>query len=117
MDLSFPTGIHERLKQLPPCPETRTPDEAWFSEYQKELNIKTKSNSKCEKLIPHLLEHRNYCIHYKTLKYAVKELGAIITKTHNMVEFKQAKWMETYVEGNTDQEQNQKLILRRIWSS
>jgi hypothetical protein len=31
VDLSFPKEIHERLKQLPPCPETRAPDEAWFS--------------------------------------------------------------------------------------
>jgi hypothetical protein len=31
VDLSFPTEIHERLKQLPPCPETKVPDEAWFS--------------------------------------------------------------------------------------
>ena len=31
VDLSFPQEIHERLKQLPPCPETRAPDEAWFS--------------------------------------------------------------------------------------
>jgi hypothetical protein len=31
VDLSFPKEIHERLKQLPPCPETRAPDEACFS--------------------------------------------------------------------------------------
>ena len=102
MDLSFPREIHERLKQLPPCPETRVPDEAWFSEYQKKLKIKTKRNSKCEKLIPHLFEHKNYCIHYRTLKYVVRELGAIITKTHNVVEFKQAKWMQPYIEATTN---------------
>jgi hypothetical protein len=31
VDLSFPKETHEKLKQLPPCPETRIPDEAWFS--------------------------------------------------------------------------------------
>ena len=45
------------------------------------LKIKTKSKSKCEKLIPHLFEHKKYCIHYRTLKYVARELGAIITKT------------------------------------
>ena len=43
--LSFPQAIHERLKQLPPCPETRAPDEAWFSEYPKELKVKTSNKS------------------------------------------------------------------------
>ena len=37
VDLSFPKEIHERLKQLPPCPETRVPDTKRFSEYQKDL--------------------------------------------------------------------------------
>jgi hypothetical protein len=100
VDLSFPREIHERLKQLPPCPETRAPDEAWFSDYQKDLKITTGSNSKCEKLIPHLFEHKTYCIHYRTLEYVVKELRAVITKTHNVVEFKQSKWMEPYIQGN-----------------
>ena len=31
VDLSFPPEIHERLKQLPPCPETLAPKEEWFS--------------------------------------------------------------------------------------
>jgi hypothetical protein len=100
VDLSFPKETHERLKQLPPCPETRIPDEAWFSESQKELKIKTKSKSKCEKLIPHFHEHLNYCIHYRTLKYVVKDLGVQIDKLHNVVEFKQKKWMQPYIEGN-----------------
>jgi hypothetical protein len=41
VDLSFPKEIHERLKQLPQSPETRVLDEAWFSEFQKELKVKT----------------------------------------------------------------------------
>jgi hypothetical protein len=35
VDLSFPNPIHERLEQLPPCPETLTPKEQWFSDYQR----------------------------------------------------------------------------------
>ena len=100
VDLSFPQEIHERLKQLPPCPETRVPKEEWFSYFQKELKIKTQSKSKCPKLIPHFHEHLNYCIHYRLLKYVVKELGVKVDKVHNVVEFKQSKWMEPYIEGN-----------------
>jgi hypothetical protein len=78
VDLHFPKEIHERLKQFPPCPETRVPSETWFSEYQKNLKLKTRSKSTCQKLIPHLFPHNNYCIHYRLLKYAVKELGVVI---------------------------------------
>ena len=100
VDLSFPKEIHERLKQLPPCPETLTPKEEWFSEYQRELKEKTKNKSKCSKLIPHFYEHKNYCIHYRTLKYVVEELGAKVDKLHNTVSYKQKKWMEPYIQGN-----------------
>ena len=102
VDLSFPTEIHERLKQLPPCPETRIPDEEWFSEFQKELKIKTNNKGKCKKLIPHFHEHLNYCIHYRTLKYVVQNLGVQIDKKHNVIEFKQSKWMQPYIEGNNE---------------
>ena len=37
VDLSFPKEIHERLKQLPPCPETLTPKGEWFSECIREI--------------------------------------------------------------------------------
>ena len=100
VDLSFPKEIHERSKQLPPCPDTIIPKEEWFSEFQKELKINTKSKSKCPKLIPQFHEHLNYCIHYTLLKYVVKELGVQIDTVHNVVEFKQSKWMQPYIEGN-----------------
>ena len=58
VDLSFPKDIHERLKQLPPCPETRVPDTKRCSEYQKDLKKRTNSKRKCEKLIPHFHEHK-----------------------------------------------------------
>jgi hypothetical protein len=52
--MSFPKEIHERLKQLPPCPETLTPKSSWFSEFQKEVKIKTRSKNNCDKLVPKL---------------------------------------------------------------
>ena len=35
LDISFDSSIHEKLKQMPPCPESIIPKEEWFSEYQK----------------------------------------------------------------------------------
>ncbi len=66
-DLIFPDEIHDKLKEYPPAPEILTPDVNMMSEYQKELKKKLNITSKCSKLIPHLMEHKNYCIHYRNL--------------------------------------------------
>jgi hypothetical protein len=47
------------------------------------------------------MDHKNYCSHYRNLKYLVL-LGVQITKVHNIVSFKQKDWMRPYIEDNTD---------------
>ena len=48
-DLEFPTELHAKFKQFPPCPETLIPEVEWFSDYQKEAmetrnqNLRAKS--------------------------------------------------------------------------
>ena len=76
------------------------PDTTWFSEYQKDLKKRTNRKSKCEKLVPHFHEHKNYCMHHRILKYVVEELGVEIDKLHNVVYFRQKKWMQPYIEVN-----------------
>ena len=81
VDLTFPEEIHDKLKEFPPCPENVAPGLDWLSDFQKEL-LKEKQDdkrktdketplrvSKCAKLVPHLFEHKNYCIHYRNLKF------------------------------------------------
>jgi hypothetical protein len=60
VDLTFPEKIHELLKQYIPLPENIEPKTEWFSDYQKEVMEKTKSKSKCQKLVNHFFEHKNY---------------------------------------------------------
>ncbi len=100
-DITFPDELHEKLKEFPPCPETLTPDETWMSEYQINLKHNNKIKTSCSKLIPHLLPHNKYCIHYRNLKY-INELGAVIGDVHNVVSFKQKRWLEPYITFNTD---------------
>ena len=100
VNISFPQEIHDRLKQLPPCPETIIPIEDWLSQFQKELKIKTKRKGTRAKLIPHFHKHLNYCMHYRLLKYVVNEIGVQIDTVHNVVEFKQSTWMQPYIEEN-----------------
>ena len=53
------------------------------------------------KLVPHLMDHKNYCTHYRNLKYLVS-LGVEIKQVHNIVSFKQKKWLKPYIDFNTE---------------
>ena len=99
-DLEFPREIHDKLKEFPPCPETLAPSTEMLSKYRKGLLQKEQDSTRktdketplktsgCSKLVPHLMKHAKYCIHYRNLKF-VKELGVKIGKVHNVVEFNQ----------------------------
>ena len=106
-DLHFPKEIHEKLRQYPPAPENMVPKDEWLSQYQKELKNKMNIKSSTTKLIPHLDDHLNYCIHYRNLKYLV-DLGVKITKVHNIVSFKQKTWLKEYIDFNTNKRKEAK---------
>jgi hypothetical protein len=57
--------------------------------------------SKCPKLIPHLYEHKNYCIHYRNLTF-VKELEVKIGTVHNVISFNQKPWLKEYIDFKTE---------------
>ena len=100
-DLHIPKDIHNKLKQYPPAPEILIPDNKLMSDYQLDLQKKLNIKSKSEKLVPHLMDHNNYCIHYRNLKYLIS-LGVVIKKVHNIVSFKQKQWLKPYIEFNTE---------------
>ena len=113
VDLYFPKEIHDKLKEFPPCPENMAPGLNWLSNFQKQL-LREKQNDKrktdkerplkvstCGKVVPHLFEHKNYCIHYRNLKF-VKDLGVEIGPVHNVISFEQKPWLKEYIDFNTD---------------
>jgi len=58
-------------------------------------------------LVPHLYEHKNYCLHYRNLKF-IKSLGVEIGTVHNVVSFIQEPWMKPYIDFNTDKRKDAK---------
>ena len=98
VNLDFPPEIHELLKQMPPCPETLKPDVEWFSDYQREVMEQTQANTTSETLIPHLMKHENYVLHYRVLKF-VHNLGVKIT-LKRVISFKQSTWLASYINSN-----------------
>ena len=97
----FPPEIHEKISQYPPCPEHICPKQEWLSKFQKSLlEVNGMKSCKNSKLIPHLNEHTNYCIHYKNLKF-VLDLGVKLGTVHNIVSFDQKAWLKPFIDFNT----------------
>ena len=70
-DLHIPEELHDKFKEFLPCPEIMAPSVELFSDYQKKLmrRNKIKIHRKNTKLVPHLMNKDNYCIHDRFLKY------------------------------------------------
>ena len=58
-----------------------------------------------KKLICDWIDYKNYLITYKLLKFYVRH-GMVVEKVHEIISFKQSKWMKKYIRFNT-QKRNQ----------
>ena len=67
--------------------------------------IKPKSYTKSKKLICDRTDKEKYLIHYRMLKFYVRH-GMVVEKVHEIISFKQSKWLESYISFNT-QKRNQ----------
>ena len=62
--------------------------------------IKPKNYTKSKKLICDWTDKRKYVIHYRMLKFYVRH-GMVVEKIHEIISFKQSKWLESYISFNT----------------
>ena len=83
VDVSYPAKLHELHNDMPFLPESRTPP-----------------GSKFKKLIAHLGEKRKYVVHYVALKQAIQH-GLRVTKIHRAIRFRQSRWLQSYIDFNT----------------
>ena len=67
--------------------------------------IKPDANTQTKKLICDWCHKKNYLFHYRMLKFYVRH-GMIVDKVHDIISFKQSKWLEKYINFNT-QKKNQ----------
>ncbi len=49
-------------------------------------------------MIPHLMKHENYGVHFRVLKF-VHNLGVTIT-LERVISFKQSTWLASYINSN-----------------
>ena len=62
--------------------------------------IKPKNYTKSKKLICDWTDKKKYLIHYRMLMFYVRH-GGVVEKIHEIISFKQSKWLESYISFNT----------------
>ena len=62
--------------------------------------IKLDTCRKTKKLICDWSDKKNYLIHYRMLKFYIRH-GVIVDKSHNVISFRQSRWLEKYISFNT----------------
>lgn len=99
VDMEFPPHLHDFLNDLPPAPENIPVPDEWLSHFQQEA-MKTKSVTRTSKLVPHLGPRTMYMVYAPTLKL-YREIGAVVTKVHRILRFRQESIIKPFVELNT----------------
>ena len=102
-DLIYPDKIKEKTKNFPFAPVNKKINPDTFNDYMKEIKPDTYTQNK--KLICDWSDKKNYLIHYRMLKFYIRR-GMIVDKVHEIISFKQSRWLEKYINFNT-QKRNQ----------
>ena len=98
LDLTYPNNIKEKTKNFPFAPVNKKINPDNFNDYMKE--IKPDTYIKSSKLICDCSDKKNYLIHHRMLKFYIRH-GMMVDKVHNIISFKQSKWLEKYISFNT----------------
>ena len=98
----YPDNVKEKTRHIPFAPENKKIHLDDFSDYMK--TIKPDTYTQTKKLICDYSDKTNYLVHYRMLKFYVRD-GMIVEKVHNVVSFKQSRWLGKYISFNT-QKQN-----------
>ena len=98
IDLKYPDNIKHKTMYFPFCPENKKINPNKYNEYMK--NIKPESYTKSKELICGWTDKKKYLFHYRMLKFYVRH-GMIVEKIHEIISFKQSRWLEKYISFNT----------------
>ena len=98
VDLTSPNIIKAKTKNFPFAPTNKKNNPDNFNDYMKEIKPDTYIQS--SKLICDWSDKKNYLIHYRMLKFYIRH-GMIVDKLHNIISFRQSRWLEKYINFNT----------------
>lgn len=110
VDLGYPESLHDETDDFPLSPEKINIKSHLLSPYsgslRKSLQL-PKHNDNIPKLAPNLFDKSNYVVHYRNLQYYLKR-GMVLKKVHRVISFKQSRWLEPYIKGNTERRREAK---------
>ena len=98
LDLTYPNDIKEKTRNFPFAPMNKKINPNNFNDYMREMKPDTYIQS--SKLICDWSDKKNYLIHYRMLKFYIRH-GMEVVKVHNIISFKQSRWLEKYINFNT----------------
>ena len=108
VDLQYPKELHDLHNDYPVAPENILIKKEMLSNYNKDMLEKNQlKHVECGKLVPNLMDKKNYIVHYRNLKLYLS-LGLKITKIHRVMSFTQKEWMKPYIDFNTEQRKQSK---------
>ena len=99
VDFEYPADLHN---DYPLAPERMKVSRDMLSPYCQQLadDLSLSSNAP-PKLVPNLQSKSHYVLHNRNLKLYIA-LGMKLKKVHRVLTFKQSKWLNTYIEFNTE---------------
>ena len=98
VDLKYPDNIKDKTKNFPFAPVNEKINPNNFNDYRKEIKPDTYTPSK--KLICDWSDKKKYLIRYRMLKFYIRH-GMIVDEIHEVIPFKQSKWLKKYIHFNT----------------
>ena len=101
-DLEYPAQLHDDHADYPLAPDRKSVPYDQLSPFAQTICDKhhLKSSTNTEKLMATLEPRFNYICHYRNLQFYIAH-GLLITKVHNIVKFKQAPILKSYIEFNS----------------
>ena len=97
-DLTYRNNMRQKTKHFPFVPENKSISKDDFGPYMKSIMPKNYVSHK--KLIRDWTDKKNYLIRYRMLQFNIRH-GMIVDKAHNIISFKQSRWLEKYISFNT----------------
>ena len=106
VDLEYPKELHDLHSDYPLAPENINVSADMVSDFSKNIykhyhEGKEVTDEKTKKLVLSVRDKTRYVVHIRNLKYYLQQ-GLRLTKVHRCLKFVQGRWLEPWINFNTE---------------